>query len=52
MKRADLAAGIVYILGAVAFALGVALIYPPAGLICAGAVAVASAVLYTRGSRE
>lgn len=41
---------LVYVAGLAVFAIGVAMIYLPAGLMVAGASATASAVLYVRGT--
>lgn len=50
MKSRDAILGSVFVAGVAIFALGVGLVYLPAGLMVAGAASVASVVLYVRGT--
>lgn len=49
MKPQDIILVAAFVGGLAAIAVGAAIVYLPAGLIVAGATAVASAVLYARG---
>ncbi len=50
MKSRDAILGSVFVAGVAVFALGVGLVYLPAGLMVVGAASITSVVLYCRGT--